>query len=56
MADTTAFTSAQRRCFHGELMIYLRSTEEAGECKLTVSADHMKEETLLLRAAECTKE
>ncbi len=56
MADTTAFKSDQRRCYHGELMIYLRSTEEAGECKLTVSAEHMKDETLLLRAAECTKE
>ena len=42
LADTTSYTSPRRRAYHGELMLYLRSIEEAGACKVTVEANHME--------------
>lgn len=43
LGDPTAYRAASRKCFHGKLMIYIRSIESTGTVKLTVSGAGLKD-------------
>lgn len=50
--DPTDCSSATRRAYHGQMVIYLRSTGAAGDVKLTVSGEEVREETLVIPAVK----
>jgi beta-galactosidase len=48
--DFDAYTGSSRKAWHGQAMIVIRSTRNAGDIKLTVSSADLSEATLAIKA------